>query len=147
MKLLVVLAVPVLALAATLASSSSWSQPQVAAPAPGSFALAGCTCSPPTYVRSSSSIALSGGEDFVELDTDAGLPVTVTMPATPTKLEPVEVWLGAQPGLPGGTVTIDTAGEAYAGADLLLDEANEGRRLVWIRPTPSGGGYWRVTRL
>jgi len=148
MKLFLVLSVPVLALATLFVSATptQHAAPTAAAPTVTAAAL-GCTCSPPTYIRTSSNLALAGGEDFVEIDTDAGLPVVVTMPAAPTKLEPVEVWLGAQPGLPGGTGTIDTNGEAYAGADLLLDAPNEGRRLVWIKPTPAGGGYWRVTEL
>jgi hypothetical protein len=107
----------------------------------------GCSCPAPTYLRASSSVTLAGTEDFVELDTDAGLPVTVTLPASPTALAPLEVWLGSQPGLPGGIGTIDPNGQATTGADLTLDQANEGRLLVFVKPTPAGGGYWRVTEL
>lgn len=95
------------------------------------------------YTRISASVTLTGGEDYVELDTDAGA-LTVTMPASPVNLSRHEIWLGSQP---GGTATIDTNGQPSYGAGLTLSSANEGRLLLFVRPQPSGGGYWRVTEL
>jgi len=114
---------------------------------PARQAAIGCGCPAPVYLRASSSVTLTGNEDFVELDTDSGNPIVLTLPAAPTKLQPLEVWLGSQPGLPGGTVTIDPNGQPTTGADLLLDVANEGRLLLYVKPTPTGGGYWRITDL
>jgi hypothetical protein len=100
-----------------------------------------------TYVRVSASFTASGAEDYIECDTDSGNPITITLPPTPTPFEKHEVWLGPQPGLPGGTVTIDFNGQTSYGADLTLDSAMESRSLLWVKPTPSGGGYWLVRAL
>jgi hypothetical protein len=105
-------------------------------------------CPKPTYVRLSSSSTLAGTEDYVELDTDSGLSFVLTLPASPAHLYRVEVWLGSQP---GGPATIDPNGQAVTltpGTNgLVLSAANEGRVLLFVRPTPSGGGYWRVSNL
>lgn len=110
-----------------------------------------CPCPQPKYVRSSTSYTVAKGDTYVELDTDAGLPITVTLPAAPTPLERHEIWLGAQPGLPNGTVTIDPSGQAtalFGGVDLVLDSANDGLVLLFVQPTPPpAGGYWRVSKL
>lgn len=123
----------------------------LASVSPRAQTVGGCHCPPPQYVRSSSSLTLAGTEDLVELDTDSGNAVTVTLPASPAALSRVEVWLGNQPGLPGGTATIDPNGQAVTFApgiaDLLLDQANEGRVLLFVKPTAAGAGYWRASGL
>lgn len=126
---------------------------QATAPAGGtsSAVVGNCPCPQPKYVRSSTSYAVAKGDTYVELDTDAGLPLTVTLPTNPDPLERHEIWLGAQPGLPGGTVAIDTAGQPtalFGSADLLLDAANTGVVLLFVQPQPPpAGGYWRVSGL
>lgn len=126
---------------------------QATVPAGGTSAVVvgNCPCPQPKYVRSSTSYAVQKVDTYVELDTDAGVPLTVTLPAAPDPLERHEIWLGAQPGLPGGTVTIDTAGQAFelfGSADLALDAANTGVVLLFVQPQPPpAGGYWRVSGL
>lgn len=150
MRTLLPIVLAALAALACLPSPTSTAPAQASAPVAQVQALAPCPCPEPTYLRSSSSVALPAGIDYLELDSDAGQPITVTLPATPTHLRRVEVWLGAQPGLPGGTVTIDP-GTLYgtAGASLFLDEPNEGRLLLFVKPdpAPTAGGYWRVSEL
>jgi hypothetical protein len=120
-------------------------------PARGPLVATSCPCPQPTYLRLSSSATLAGTEDYVELDTDAGLPLALTLPASPTHLYRLEVWLGNQPGLPGGVATVDPNGQAVTfapgSADLVLDVADEGLLLLFVKPTPAGGGYWRASSL
>lgn len=96
------------------------------------------------YVRLSSSATLSGPETHVEVDTDAGLVVVVGLPSSPVHLQSVLVWLAPQP---GAQAIVDPNGHPVVGpATLTLDVAGEGRRFLFVRPTPEGGGYWRVAR-
>lgn len=151
MKSLPVVAFLLALVAASLSALSltSAASPQKSAPSSGLQAVVAgpccCPCPAPVYVRTSSSLALSGTETLVECDTDAGLPLTVTLPLAPAHLKRLEVWLGDQPGLPGGVVTIDLQGNASHGDGLVLDAANEGRELLWVKPSLSAGGYWRVS--
>lgn len=137
--LVLVSALAFLALGTPSRAATALSSPQFAV----QTTTATCSCPKPTYQRASGSVTLA--TDYLELDSDAGLPITVTLPAAPKHLDRHEVWLGAQPGLPGGTVTLDGNGQPLVGADALLDAANEGRVLLYVKPTPSGGGYWRVS--
>jgi hypothetical protein len=102
----------------------------------------------PKYVRLSSSSTLVGTEDYVELDTDSGLPFVLTLPALPSHLYRVEIWLTSQP---GGPATIDPNGQRVTLAPnvtgLVLSAANEGRVLLYVKPTLLGAGYWRVSNL
>lgn len=118
-----------------------------------SLAIAGpCPC-PFDYVRTSVNYAVAKGDTHVEADTDAGQPITVTLPAAPSPLERHEIWLTDQPGTPNGSLTIDTNGQAAhlpAGVSLTIPATspNEGLVLLFVQPQPPpAGGYWRVSRL
>lgn len=113
----------------------------------GASRLLGCGCPSPTYLRASSSVTLDA-EGYVEVDNDAGLPITITMPAAPPALHRVEVWLTSQAS--SAPVDVNPNGQAVTftgGADLQLTTANEGLVFLFVRPTPSGGGYWRASPL
>lgn len=135
---------PLLALLA-LAFLAAFTPPQVAR-AQTARPL-GCGCPAPTYLRTSSSVTLTG-EDYVEVDNDAGLPITVTLTASPSALQRVEVWLTSQAS--SALVDVNTNGQAVTftgGADLQLTAANEGVVFLFVQPTPTGGGYWRASAL
>lgn len=145
MKILAFLLVALLA-CSPFVSVSAWRRgpSQTAAPA----LVGGCPCPQETYLRTSSSVTLAG-QDYVEVDTDAGLPLTITLPASPAQLQRVRVWLTGQPGPPNGVATIDPNGQPTAFvpglSSLVLDEPMEGLSLLFVRPQPTGGGYWRVS--
>lgn len=132
-------------------------QAVAASPAPAAQAqlvIGGGPCPCPfRYVRTSVDYAVAKGDTHVEVDTDAGLPVTVTLPASPDPLERHEIWLTDQPGTPNGSLTIDPNGQAVhlpAGVSLTIPATspNEGLVLLFVQPQPPpAGGYWRVSRL
>lgn len=103
-------------------------------------------CLGSVYVRTSVDYQVLGHEDYLEVDTDAGLPIDVTMPAIPAQFERLEVWSSPQG---SQTITIDPNGQATAGASLSFSGPISGRLLLWIDADGPGpnGGYWRVTPL
>lgn len=122
--------------------------------AQASLAIGGGPCPCPfSYLRTSTSVTIAKGNTHVEADTDSGNPLTVTLPASPDHLERHEIWLGAQPGIPNGSLTIDPNGQAVAlpaGLSLTIPATshNEGLVLLFVQPQPPpAGGYWRVSRL
>lgn len=108
--------------------------------------LAGCPC-PEAYAFHSTSALLAGIEDYVELDSDNAVPETLALPANPSHLERHEVWMTNQPALPAGPWVIDPNGKPTRGADLVLDQVDEGRLLLFVQPPSPLPGYWRVTAL
>ena len=138
--------------AAPATNSVALSSSAVAAPRAQAIGTA-CPCPQPRYLRTSSSTTIAKGYTYVEADTDAGQPITVTLPASPDPLERHEIWLGAQPGIPSGSLTVDPNGQPVAlapGLSLTIPATspNTGLVLLFVQPQPPpAGGYWRVSAL
>lgn len=133
-------------LALVLTAAALIAAPMLLAPPQSAVGFKAGRCIGSVYVRTSTNYSVLGNEDYIECDTDSGLPITVTLPATPGVLERHEVWHAPQG---SQTVTLDTQGQAAYGASLSFSGAISGRVVVWIDADGPGpnGGYWRVTAL